>query len=249
MREVFSFENDKAFNKFLILAFSLHLFIFLIAFTLQKLNFVNSTSKEIEIIQSSVRVDVVGMPKLTVKELKELEASPSVESSKGESAHLDNTKSNEEESSFNSFLKTYSKKETPKAKKQGDKKGTSLTSSNLKNLILEGNKVSQGTSLVGDSLKQEMTEYTSYIGNIPNVVRPNWKLPSYLMEKKLKCRVRIYIGSNGKLIKSEIFESSGEIEFDRRAQKAVSDVKTFPTPPKEIASRLISGDLILGFPL
>ena len=59
---------------------------------------------------------------------------------------------------------------------------------------------------------------------------------------------RIYLNSNGKLEKAEIFESSGNQEYDRRAIQAVM-TSTFPKPEKEIAQKVVAGDILLGFPL
>lgn len=205
------------------------------------------SSRKVEIIQSAVRVDVVGMPKLTVKELKEAVVETSVKGEEKEVQGKEET--SDESSSFSSFLNQYSQKkiDLPRAKKKGSEVG--IDSKKIKSLVLEGNKVSQGTSLIGDSLKQEMTAYNNYVGNLPNIVRPYWKLPTYLMDQNLKCRVRVYISQSGAVTRTEVYESSGVSEFDDRALRAVKAVGAFPVPPAEIATRLVAGDVILGFPL
>lgn len=209
----------------------------------------NDADYKIEVIQSAVRVDVVGMPKLTVKELKEAVVEAPAKGEEKATEVVKEEAPKDESASFSSFLSQYSKKnvDKPKGKTKGSE--NAIDRKKLNNLVLEGNKVSQGTSLVGDSLKQEMTAYTTYVGNLPNLVRPNWKLPSYLMDKDLKCRVRVFISKTGAIIKTEIHESSGTSEFDQRALRAIKEVGSFPTPPNEIVSRLAAGDVILGFPL
>ena len=89
----------------------------------------------------------------------------------------------------------------------------------------------------------------SYIEQLPVHVRPYWKLPSYLMNKNLKCRVRIFLTRKGRLIKIELFESSGSLEYDKRALAAVKRSDPFPSLPSEIQELGVNGSILLGFPL
>src|SRR5690606_6055504 len=199
-----------------------------------------------------VRVDVVGMPKFTVQELKKLEVATGAKGVEEAKPVVEEVAAKEDvaDSSFSSFLSHYSQKKVkaaPKQKAQGNENAIDQTK--LRSLVIEGNKVAQGTSLVGDSLKQEMTAYSAYAGNLPNLIRPHWKLPTYLLDKDLQARVRVFISSRGELIRSEIYQSSGVSEFDQRALRAIKDAAPFPIPTNEIRTRLSSGDVILGFPL
>lgn len=246
------YSGSGSLKPYLIKAIFFHIAVVLLIIILNytmglKLFDMKDSSRKVEIIQSAVRVDVVGMPKLTIKELKEAVVEAPIKGEEKEVQGKD--EAHDESSSFNSFLNKYSQKkiDLPKAKKKGNEEA--IDAKKIKSLVLEGNKVSQGTSLIGDSLKQEMTAYNNYVGNLPNIVRPYWKLPTYLMDQNLKCRVRVYISSSGSIIKTEIYESSGTSEFDQRALRAVRAVQTFPAPPVEIATRLTAGDVILGFPL
>ena len=51
----------------------------------------------------------------------------------------------------------------------------------LKRLIIEGNKISKGTSVKG-RYEADVAEFDQYVLNLPNIVRPFWKLPSFLKE-------------------------------------------------------------------
>lgn len=249
-------QDEYSLKPYLIKAIIFHVLLVLIAFIINLIwglnlfDFARSKS-DVEIIQSAVRVDVVGMPKFTIQELKKLEVAPvtkGVEEAKPEPVAP--AKEDVADTSFSSFLSDYSKKKVktaPKQKAQGNE--SAIDQAKLKSLVIEGNKVAEGTSLVGDSLKQEMTAYTAYVGNLPNLVRPHWKLPTYLMDKDLKARVRVFISSTGEVIKTEIYQSSGTSEFDQRALRAVNAAAPFPVPTNEIRTRLSSGDVILGFPL
>jgi colicin import membrane protein len=219
-------------------------------------------------IKSAVKVDVVGMPKYTVQELKRMKLPtistkvktppPSKKPTKNTLNSADNTKAflkNGKKKSLNDILKNISKKKVTRKIKKGktkakkDSKDNGISDADLNNLILEGNKLSKGTSLVGESSAEEMELYQQYTSAIPDVVRKFWKLPTYLKQKELNCRIRIYISPKGKLIKATIYKSSGDKEYDLKALASVEKVKNFPVPAREISRRLVSGDLVLAFPL
>lgn len=218
--------------------------------------------KDLKIIQSSVRIDVVAMPKFTVQELKKMKVSEPVVEEKGEEvkekAKPDIIKPDdiviekkEPKLNLKNLLSNLSKKEKKVKVKKGKEQGKidSKSKKELQQLILEGNKVSAGTSTVGDSLAIEKSLFNDYVSALPNRVRPYWKLPSYLMDKGLKCRIRVFIASSGKILKTEIYESSGNSEFDQKAMSSLKQVSSFSQPKSEITARLASGAVVLGFPL
>lgn len=226
-----------------------------------------SRNNDIEVIRSAVRVDVVGMPKFTIQELKKMEASPVIEKPELEvKGSAVETKTETEDvikkddlviqevgkqkkASFLNMLNDYSsKKVTAKPTKKGSQTGTA-TNKNLESLIIEGNRLSKGSALVGDYTDEQNSEFSAYVQNIPGVIRPYWKLPSYLLEQDLRCRIRIFLSDSGALLKLEIMESSGQSEFDARAEKAVREAAPFPKPNAEVGGRLANSGIILGFPL
>jgi TonB family protein len=71
---------------------------------------------------------------------------------------------------------------------------------------------------------------------------------SFLLDKKLKCRIRIWIAMNGSVTRAEIYEPSGDNEYDQRALDAVR-ATSFPPLSAEFGRRAINGDILLGFPL
>lgn len=226
-------------------------------------------TNDIEIIRSSVRVDVVGMPKFTIQELKEMEKnavdlpketeavkSPDKVESKAEAPDVikkddlvieEVTKEKEKKkSSFLNSLSDYAKKDLKKNTKKGSKDGAG--NENLKALVLEGNRISQGSALTGDYSDEANSEFGSYVQTLPGAIRPYWKLPSHLLEKDLRCRIKIYLNSNGSLLKTEVVESSGDPEFDERALRAIRSTN-FPKPSEPVGNRLTNSGIILGFPL
>jgi TonB family protein len=247
-----------------------------VAFDIQKAQ----QEKNLELIQASVRVDMVAMPTQTLNELKNLssgveeaqkeektevvkEAEKVVtkEEPKQEPKVVDNTPDTSEafqeaqaakkRKDFLSKLKTIGNKKvesegTQKAEKglYGDKESA------LKNLVLSGNKLSKGTAMYGDGAAGDLTAFQAYASRLPDLVRPHWKLPSFLMDKKdLKCRVRVWLSSNGEVARAVVYQSSGDTEYDQRAVDAVKAAAPFPALKEEFGKRAQNGDILLGFPL
>ncbi len=109
--------------------------------------------------------------------------------------------------------------------------------------------MSQGSSTVGERIDKGEEDFNRYIQALPDKVRLNWKLPSYLIDKNLQCRIRIYIASNGDVTKMDIIETSGDPEFDRKAMEAVKRSSPLPKPSATILGHVTVGKVVLGFPL
>lgn len=221
----------------------------------------------VKLVQSSVRVDVVAMPQKTFQELKALQESGQtaeavkVEAEPAKNAVPDTPDTGNEfleakkKVNFADMLKQYSKKDVEKAKKPkntGKKAKDGLDKkalANLSGLIKRGNKVQSGQALVGSGSAENLTILQEYATKLPGMVKPFWKLPSYLMEKELQCRVKVFINNRGEVVRAEIYEKSDDPEYDERALKAVKTASPFPAPPGEIVARTLRGDILLGFPL
>lgn len=269
---------DTDIKKSFALSFGAHVLLLISAILVTKFIMGPSSKRnlEIEIIQSSVRVDVVGMPKFTVQELKEMQrnaapaepeakpeeaAAPQVAETPKEEVKEDVIKEGDlvveeqkKQADFTNLLSSYSskkvkKKEAPAPAKAANTVIAGKGNKIIDNLILEGNKVSAGSALVGDITSEASSEFSSYVQAMPEKVRVHWKLPSYLLNQNLKCRIKVYLNSNGNLIKSEIVESSGVEEFDTRALRAIKDAAPFPNPSKDVGTRLATYGIILGFPI
>lgn len=233
-------------------------------------------NRNLKLIEASVRVDVVAMPKYTLKELQNL--SEGVENG-NDNKNAENLKqveakeekvaekpteevkeqSTDESLTFNkegkqterkSFLNMLQKVSKEKVEGQKNKQGLyGKEQGGLKELILQGNKLSRGTLMYGDSNGKEMTEFQVYLGRLPQIIRPHWKLPSFLLDKKLRCRVRIWLAPSGELIRAEIYQTSGDDEYDQRAVEAVRIASPYPQISKEYAQMAQNGEILLGFPL
>jgi len=276
--------ENKNLLSFLYLSAILHFLLFIGIALFSRLDFSGDSnilgikqSIKISQIQSSVRIDVVAMPKETLMELKAIEKNLK----KGEALfkeepqeikkvqnvqdviNKDDLVFDKEKKNNNlmSLLKDMSKKdiEVKKGKKEIEAKENPKDTGGvvghkfdgeLRNLVLRGNQLSQGTGLTGGGDNSgDLTTLNLYASGLPDHIRPYWKLPTYLKDKEYKCRIRIYLRPSGSLIKAHVFESSGNDEYDQKALSAVKKAEPFSNVPKDIQSRASQGDIILGFPL
>lgn len=235
----------------------------------------------LELLQASVRVDMVAMPTHTLNELKNM--SSGVEEAKKEEpatapekteekpaekveekpveekpvekvAEKDPVEALEEakEAKRVDFLSKLKKIAGKKIESEGNVKAEKglygEKSTDLKNLVLSGNKLSKGTQMYGDGPAGNLTAFQSYKLSVLQKVKPHWKLPSYLLDKKLRCVVRIWVNRDGSLARSAIHISSGDPEYDQRALESVR-AATFPEVTEELGNRPQNGEILLGFPL
>lgn len=221
---------------------------------------------EIKFLKSAVRVDVVAMPTQTLEELKKVEIAPMPTAEEIKAAKVSEEKVEAEKNEENpealelkkfekkknllSILKNISKaSELSKKSSSVSPKLKGLTGKDLRGVVLLGNKVSQGNSITGTSGEADAGAFASYVSAIPFKIKPFWKLPSYLMGKNLQCRVRVFIAGNGELINAEVYESSGVPDYDEKAIEAIKAASPFPVPETAYRSRLLNGEIALGFPL
>jgi TolA protein len=227
-------------------------------------------NENLKLIRASVRVDMVAMPTQTLEELKAMtpenqatlepakvevkaEVKPEVKEEVKEvaKAALKNDVQEiakaeaDKRQDFLAKLKKLSGKKITKAKPQGP----SAEDQQLKKLVLAGNRLSKGTETYGDSNNGEQTAFQTYIARLPQRVKPYWRLPSFLLEKKLKCRVRVWIAMSGQVTRSEIYQSSGDSEYDQKALDAVKSASPFPALSEEFGKHALNGEILLGFPL
>ena len=219
------------------------------------------------LVKSSVRVDVVAMPRLTLQELKN--SGVDVNMNVGKKIVSDDLpppapkkteevefKVKKKEVNLKDMLKQYSEKKrvekVQKAVKSTKKASSSLDrigKKRLKKLILAGNRLAQGNALTGDGGTEIQSQFQEYASRFPDWVRPHWNLPAYLIDRNFQCRIKIFISAGGELIRVQVVESSNEDEYDQKAIAAIKSASPFPPPPEPVRARAVKGDIILGFPL
>jgi len=260
--------NGKSFKYYMTQSTVLHVLLVLIALVSTKIALLNKDKirkTNIKLIEASVKVDMVAMPKFTIKELKSMdlgsegepEPEPIVKKVVQPDIKGPEFLKKKKKKSFLDMMKNLSAKKVskskkkPKAKKKTGNRGMSNTDrSALNKLVLSGNKLSKGIALTGGANAAAQEGFNLYVSKLPNFVRPNWKLPAYLRDKKdLRCRIRIYLAASGKVLRAEIYESSGNDDFDKRALSTVQKSSPFPSLDSSYSNKGIKGDILLGFPL
>lgn len=250
-------KNDKFYNYF-VLALIVHTVVFTFFYISPSFDFFKDSRPKVNIIKSSVRVDVVAMPKFTKQELKEMKLVPMSNKQeikentivKKENILKEKVEQASKKVDLSSLFGNLSKKKIVETtKKTTGKKSATKYNKELAKLVLEGNKISKGTAVTGTNDYSNSEAFTQYVQELPSYVRPYWKLPTYLIDKDIRCRIKVFISKIGEVLNYRIFESSGDSEFDQRAINAIKMVKRFPAPKGEIALRAASGEIILGFPL
>lgn len=226
------------------------------------------SSDKVTIVESVVRVDVVSMPKHTLKELKAIDMSSvkmsdveveaknekveeEVKEQAPDSPDQTEFKKASEKKDFASMLKEIGKKKVKVTKEKAEKENNQIDSKlkgKLAMLVAQGNKISKGNAIVG-ATEGEAGPFQMYLSSIIDRVRPFWKLPSYLIDQNLTCRIRLYLNAQGNLVKASIYSSSGNSEYDQRALSAVEKSAPFAVPDDNILSRVQKGEIVLGFPL
>ncbi len=234
----------------------LHIGIVLIAVLIHYLPKWKSNSNNTITIKEAIRVDVVGMPKFSLQELKEMELAEQAAKVEEKAPEVDKNNSDVElkkvgKLDLSNLLKDISKrkvevKDVKKPKKDNSKIGVR----DLKKLVMEGNILSKGTALTGDiKANDNLTEYESYAAQVAPHVRKFWKLPSYLLEADLKCKVKIYIDETGAVLSKNLISSSGNKEFDERALGAIKLASPLPSPKSDILRNVKLNGIVLAFPI
>ena len=103
--------------------------------------------------------------------------------------------------------------------------------------------------MFGEGNASDLTAFQVYASRLPDLIRPHWRLPSFLMDKKLKCRIRVWIAQNGDVSRAEVYQSSGDGEYDQRAIEAIRSASPFPRLSEEFGKSGQNGGIALGFPL
>lgn len=256
-----SYKSHDPEKRYFILSFFMHVIVFFLFYFFHQFSLNLSSDDNLNVDNEKrvklIRVDVVTMPKMTIQELRkrqQLSTSRGVQNAKINEKKEVVAKQNDEElddlfSDLASKKVKLKKSDTiQKVKKKTERKGDEFSQSELDELIYEGNKISEGSSLEGSLSQEELSEFEKYKESLPRFIRPHWSLPSYLARKGLVMRIQIGLDNKGKILFKKIIQSSGVEEFDKRAILSLEKA-SLPAPKKELVPYARSGKIILGFPL
>jgi colicin import membrane protein len=224
----------------------------MVAMPTQTLNELKNLSSGVEEAQKEEKTEIVKEAEKVVVKEEPKEEPKVVDKTPDDTEAFQEAQAAKKRQNFLSKLKTIGNKkvEAPKENTQKADKGLyGEKESALKNLVLSGNKLNKGSAMYGDGSAVELTAYQAYKSRLSDFVRPHWKLPSFLADRNLKCRIRVWLNKNGEVIRTEIYQSSTEPEFDQRAIDAIKAAAPVPAISDTFGTGAMNGDILLGFPL
>ena len=112
--------------------------------------------------------------------------------------------------------------------------------------VIKGNKISKGSSLTGDARE---TDQASYFDSIRSRLQNNWELPLWISRQNYSARVQLFIDRRGRVTTIRFIKPSGNAQFDDAVRKAITQSDPFAPPPAEIAGKIVSDGIQVGFPL
>lgn len=110
--------------------------------------------------------------------------------------------------------------------------------------LVKGNVINRGTSLKGLT----KSEFNEYIGKLHNHIQNFWNLPEWLSQNNLKASVVAYVDSQGRVVKKQLLQTSGDARFDDYALKAVEDASPLPPPPEKFSDIVRHDGIVFRFP-
>jgi colicin import membrane protein len=113
-------------------------------------------------------------------------------------------------------------------------------------VLIKGNHISKGTSLSGDA-RESLT--ANYYDSLRERLQEFWSLPVWIARQKLAAQVQMMIDSRGRLQSFRFVRLSGNAQFDNAVKRTLQESQPYPTPPRELASTLMSDGILVGFPL
>ena len=108
---------------------------------------------------------------------------------------------------------------------------------------VKGNVISAGSSLTGVNKLQ----HDQYRGLLNEHVKQNWTAPEWLSNKKLKTQVLAKFDQAGILLEKKVLLSSGNAEFDALAITALERSVPLPAPPEKFADVVRYNGVVIEF--
>lgn len=99
---------------------------------------------------------------------------------------------------------------------------------------IRGNEISHGSSLKGIA----RLDHENYVQTVTAHVKNHWNLPRWLANANLRAVVKVFVDSNGYVVKKQIVLSSQNETFDGRVMAAIDSSAPFPPPPENLVNQL-----------
>jgi outer membrane biosynthesis protein TonB len=214
----------------------------------------------------TLRVDVVGLPDILKKDLKNAPISKDISDAlkKAEQdakqikpAKLHPMPESKEMAKPDEMVL----KPTPKSNKMSKQREKSLRAAldRMKALasiareeektsspVIKGNAISKGSSLAGDAKESDQA---NYYDAVLTQLQGNWALPVWLSRQNLSAKVQVFIDARGRLHGFQFVKLSGNAQFDDAVKRALQESAPFSPPPADVADSVLVNGIIFGFPL
>lgn len=256
----FNTEQDKKFNQGVIFSFVAHTVIASI-FILQVIFF---SQRPIDISQA-IRVDMVGLPdklkpnempakveqilkeKPVTEEKADETAKPVVEKKvlpkkeiKTESENINLKKTQQKQKSAVEKLKAQSAIE----KMQQDALDEERLKKRASAVPVKARVISAGSALSGlDKLQND-----NYLLTLDAHIKQYWALPQWLKNKHFKARVLVKFDGAGRVLSSQIVQTSGQSGYDEYCLQAIAQAAPFPKFTEKFSEKYSKDGVVFGFP-
>lgn len=243
-----SIRHADTFQKFLVLSALIHASVFLV-YGLKVLVFPN----QIIMIPDAIRVDVIDLPDkltntkpVTEEKKQEVKAKPPEPKPTPKEVPKEKPKVDTKADQKRAFEKLQQLSALDKIKQEVKNNSKAESAEPLKpNLpVFKGNQITSGNSFTGLSGIRSQ----EYWDQVKMHLQAYWMLPEWLANARLKASVVVMIDSDGRVIRHEIYSTSGNSTFDDAALAAVEAASPFPVPPAQIRDTISSSWMIFNFP-
>lgn len=198
-----------------------------------------------EKIEPALRVDIVSLPDIQKKDLKDLTPSlPNPEPPPPEKMEEKKAPERSEIAIKPQVRETINRMRAvemikEKLAKVDDKKKDAPPSQPIK-----GNKVAVGNSLNAPA-RIDASSWNAHVLSLANSL---WELPPHLKsQKRLYAVAILYVGANGMVLNAIIEKSSQNIEYDGQVKNVITQLTQLPPPPEDIAAIVRTRGVVLRF--
>jgi outer membrane biosynthesis protein TonB len=112
--------------------------------------------------------------------------------------------------------------------------------------LIKGNKISKGDSLAGDAKESDQS---NYYDSVLQRLQENWALPVWLSRQNLSAQVQVFIDARGRLHGFRFVKGSGNPQFDDAVKRTLQESSPFSSPPSALSGSVLVNGIIFGFPL
>lgn len=232
------------FNRFVMISVVIH-----VAFTLFAVVKVNLFPDEDIVIQSAIKVDLVGLPEKQEpkKEIPKAAKKPKkakVATAKPEAPKVKTKSKDTKTAQKRAIEELMRKKALEDIQKQLAAKEQEAVEEEVVEEPVKGNIVTDGSELEG----LDQIQYERYYKKISSIIKKNWNLPQWLASAQLNAQAAIRLDERGYVIKADIYESSGNTVFDDTVLAAIKSSSPFPPPEARMVRVITRVTMVLSFP-